>query len=95
MVLKAYAQTDILERHRHRFEFNNVYRQAFEESGMIVSGASPDQKLVEVVELLNHPWFIACQFHPEFKSNPRKPHPLFTAFIRAASNLRTKREQKC
>ena len=94
-VFKAYDQTDILERHRHRFEFNNVYRQAFEEKGMIVSGASPDQKLVEVVELIDHPWFIACQFHPEFKSNPRKPHPLFTAFIEAASKLRTKRKQQC
>jgi len=94
-VFKAYDQTDILERHRHRFEFNNVYRQAFEEKGMVVSGISPDHKLVEVVELLDHNWFVACQFHPEFKSNPRKPHPLFTAFIRAASELRTKREQQC
>ncbi|MGA1874554.1 MAG: CTP synthase [bacterium] len=89
----AYHQEEIVERHRHRFEFNNTYRQAFEEKGMMVSGTSPDQNLVEVIEIPNHRWFVACQFHPEFKSSLRKPHPLFTAFIRAANQLRQEREK--
>jgi len=92
-VYLAYQQEEIVERHRHRFEFNNKYRQAFEEKGMVVSGTSPDQNLVEVIEIPNHRWFVACQFHPEFKSSLRKPHPLFTAFIRAANQLRQEREK--
>jgi CTP synthase len=94
-VFQAYAQEEIIERHRHRFEFNNAYRPAFEEGGMILSGISPDQKLVEVIELPKHRWFVACQFHPEFKSRPRTPHPLFTAFIEAALQFRKEREGKC
>ncbi len=74
----------ISERHRHRFEFNNRYREAFEASGFIFSGISPDGKLIEICELKEHPWFIGCQFHPEFKSSPLYPHPLFRGFVAAA-----------
>lgn len=74
----------IEERHRHRFEFNNDYRAILQEKGLILSGISPDDFLVEIIELPNHPWFIGCQFHPEFKSRPNRPHPLFTSFVDAA-----------
>ncbi len=80
----AYAQDEISERHRHRYEFNNRYREQLEQAGLIVSGTSPDGSLVEIVELVDHPWFLGCQFHPEFKSKPMQPHPLFQAFIAAA-----------
>jgi CTP synthase len=80
----AYGQKQISERHRHRFEFNNAYRDILEKAGMCFSGVSPDGSLVEVVELPDHPWFVGCQFHPEFKSTPMDPHPLFRDFIRAA-----------
>jgi CTP synthase len=80
----AYGQEEISERHRHRYEFNNTYRQQLEEAGLIVSGASPDGNLVEIIELADHPWFLGCQFHPEFQSKPMKPHPLFRDFIKAA-----------
>lgn len=83
----AYGQDNVSERHRHRYEFNPAYREALEKVGLVVSGASPDGKLVEVVELQGHPWFVACQCHPEFKSTPVAPHPLFAAFIRAAHGL--------
>lgn len=76
-------QPEIYERHRHRFEFNNVYRQQLEAAGLIISGQSPDGKLVEIVELKDHPFMVASQFHPEFLSRPGKPHPLFNAFIAA------------
>ncbi len=78
---EAYGRLTISERHRHRYEFNNTYRQRLEEVGMIFSGTSPEGDLMEVVEIADHPFFIACQFHPEFKSRPRDPHPLFAAFI--------------
>jgi len=81
---KAYGMDDIEERHRHRYEFNNKYRDQLIKSGLVVSGTSPDDKLVEIVELANHPWFLGCQFHPEFKSRPMAPHPLFRDFIKAA-----------
>lgn len=81
---EAYQEEDISERHRHRFEFNNEYKEKLEESGLVISGASPDQELVEIVELKDHPWFLGCQFHPEFKSRPRNPHPLFREFIKAS-----------
>ncbi|MGB3210803.1 MAG: CTP synthase [Desulforhopalus sp.] len=81
---RAYAQDEISERHRHRFEFNNEYRKKLEESGLVVSGTSPDNNLVEIIEIADHPWFLGCQFHPEFKSKPMKPHPLFRDFISAA-----------
>jgi len=81
---QAYDQEQISERHRHRYEFNNAYREQLEEAGLVVSGASPDGTLVEIVELKDHPWFLGCQFHPEFQSKPMNPHPLFKAFIKAA-----------
>jgi CTP synthase len=80
----AYAQAEVSERHRHRYEFNNQFREVFEHRGMIFSGLSPDGRLVEIVELADHPWFVAGQFHPEFKSTPTKAHPLFRDFIGAA-----------
>ncbi|MDR1685877.1 MAG: CTP synthase [Desulfovibrio sp.] len=80
----AYGCRQISERHRHRYEVNNAYREALEKAGMSFSGLSPDGELVEMIELPGHPWFLGCQFHPEFKSNPMKPHPLFREFIRAA-----------
>jgi len=80
----AYGQETISERHRHRYEFNNAYRGQLEEAGLIVSGTSPDGTLVEIVELAGHPWFLGCQFHPEFQSKPMQPHPLFRDFIKAA-----------
>ncbi len=80
----AYQQASISERHRHRYEFNNAYREQFEKAGIRFSGLSPEGRLVEMVELPQHPWFLGCQFHPEFKSRPMQPHPLFRAFIRAA-----------
>ena len=80
----AYTTTQVEERHRHRYEFNNAYRELLSEKGMVFSGLSPDGTLVEIVELPGHPWFLGCQFHPEFKSNPMQPHPLFREFIAAA-----------
>jgi CTP synthase len=80
----AYGQETISERHRHRYEFNNAYREQLEAAGLLVSGTSPDGNLVEIVELADHPWFLGCQFHPEFQSKPMKPHPLFRDFIKAA-----------
>ena len=80
---EAYKKKEISERHRHRYEFNNEYREAFEEQGMVFSGLSPDGRLVEMVELKDHPWFVACQFHPELKSGPMSPHPLFDHFVGA------------
>jgi CTP synthase len=80
----AYQADEISERHRHRYEYNNRYREQMEKAGLKVSGISPDEKLVEVVELEGHPWFLGCQFHPEFKSKPMRPHPLFKDFIAAA-----------
>ncbi len=82
--MNAYKTEDISERHRHRFEFNNEYKDRLVEAGLVISGTSPDHDLVEIVELKDHPWFLGCQFHPEFKSKPMAPHPLFKAFIRAA-----------
>ena len=81
---EAYGQASISERHRHRYEFNNDYRQAVTAHGMRLSGLSPDSLLVEAIELADHPWFVAVQFHPEFQSRPTRPHPLFQAFIKAA-----------
>ncbi len=81
---RAYEREEVSERHRHRYEVNNDIRGLFENQGMVISGVSPDGKLVEMIELADHPWFVGCQFHPEFKSRPSHPHPLFEAFIRAA-----------
>lgn len=81
---KIYGRTDINERHRHRYEFNNEYTKQFVEKGMVLSGLNPDAGLVEIIELPNHPFFIGVQFHPEYKSTVENPHPLFVAFVKAA-----------
>jgi CTP synthase len=80
----AYGISSISERHRHRYEFNNAFKERLEEKGLVISGTSPDGTLVEMVEIKGHPWFLGCQFHPEFKSRPMNPHPLFREFIRAS-----------
>ncbi len=90
----AYGVTEISERHRHRYEFANEYRDQLAGAGLVLSGTSPDKKLVEVVELQDHPYFLACQFHPEFKSRPTSPHPLFARFVRAALERRDLRTQQ-
>ena len=79
----AYGEANIMERHRHRYEFNNHYREQLKNAGLVISGTSPNGELVEIIELRDHPWFLGCQFHPEFKSRPLKPHPLFRDYIRA------------
>jgi CTP synthase len=81
---RVYGQDSIVERHRHRYEFNNLYREQLAEKGLVMSGMSIDGELVEVIEIPAHPWFLACQFHPEFTSTPRDGHPLFTGFVKAA-----------
>jgi len=85
LVKKLYAKEKISERHRHRYEFNNLYRKVFLKNGMVISGTSPDGKLVEIVEFPEHPFFVGTQFHPELKSRPLSPHPLFMGFVKAAS----------
>ena len=80
---RIYGQKDIGERHRHRFEFNNAYREALEKCGLVLSGVYTEENLVEIVEITDHPWFLGCQFHPEFKSRPMAPHPLFESFVGA------------
>jgi len=89
LAYSAYHSENISERHRHRYEVNNAYRDVLEEKGLVLSGISPDGKLVEMVELENHPWFVGCQFHPEFKSTPRSPHPLFRDFIKVAMEYKS------
>lgn len=84
--INAYKKNIISERHRHRYEFNNNYRERLEKKGLIIGGSYPANSLVEIIELKKHPWFVACQFHPEFKSKPDKAHPLFSAFVRASLN---------
>jgi CTP synthase len=81
---QAYVVSEISERHRHRYEFNNAFKDRLEEKGLVISGTSPNGELVEIIEIKDHPWFIGCQFHPEFKSRPMEPHPLFREFIRAS-----------
>ncbi len=90
----VYGEEVVYERHRHRFEVNNRFRPALEAAGMILSGVSPDGRLVEIVELRDHPWFVASQFHPEFKSRPERPHPLFHGFVTTALALRDGREPR-
>lgn len=84
MAYNAYEKESISERHRHRYEFNNQYREQLEEAGLLISGTNPDRGLVEIIEVKNHPWFVAVQFHPEFQSKPNKAHPLFASFVEAA-----------
>ena len=81
---EAYGTEHIQERHRHRYELNNQYRRELEQAGLVISGVSPDDRLAEAVELPDHPFFVGVQFHPEFKSRPNQPHPLFKGFISAA-----------
>ena len=81
---KAYGQAEISERHRHRYEFNCEYEERLTRAGLRITGRTPDGVYVEIVEVPDHPWFVGCQFHPEFKSKPLAPHPLFAAFVRAS-----------
>ena len=90
-VAAVYNETSIMERHRHRYEFNNDFKQQIENSGMKATGFNPDTGLVEIVEIPNHPWFIGVQYHPEYKSTVANPHPLFLSFVRAALNYKTKK----
>jgi len=83
---EAYRSEKISERHRHRYEFNNAYRGQLTQKGLVIAGINPEQDLVEIVEIKDHPWFVGCQFHPEFKSKPDIAHPLFKGFIAAALN---------
>jgi CTP synthase len=83
----AYKKSPIEERHRHRYEFNNDYRDILAEAGMIYSGLSPDERLVEICELADHPWMLGCQFHPEFSSRPSRPNPLFRDFVGVAKGV--------
>jgi CTP synthase len=91
---EAYGKERISERHRHRYEFNNVYRQQFAAHGFAFTATSPDGKLIEIIELPDHPWFLAVQFHPEFKSKPTAAHPLFAGFVGAAIERRTQRGER-
>ncbi|MCZ8342843.1 MAG: CTP synthase [Leptospira sp.] len=93
LAFSEYKQEKISERHRHRFEFTLRFKEDYEKKGMNISGFSPDESLVEIVEIPNHPWFIGVQFHPEFQSKPTDPHPLFSGFIKAASKLSKKTEE--
>ena len=93
-VREVYGADEIVERHRHRYEFNNRYLDRLQQAGLVFSGKSIDGSLVEVIELPDHPWFIACQFHPEFTSTPRDGHPLFTSYITAALEYRQARAQQ-
>ena len=90
---KIYGEAHIHERHRHRYEVNPGFHEQLEKAGMVISGASPDGKLAEMVELPDHPYFVGCQFHPEFKSRPLEPHPLFSAFARAMVEMSQRRER--
>ena len=90
----AYGTELIHERHRHRYEVNNAYREALVKAGLVISGTTLDERLVETIELTGHPWFVACQFHPEFKSRPTRPHPLFRDFVAAAIAFGSQRAQK-
>lgn len=85
---RAYGSANISERHRHRYEFNNEYRDKMEEAGLKIAGTSPDGRLVEAVELPEHPHYVGVQYHPEFKSRPNKAHPLFREFISAAQRMK-------
>lgn len=93
LAYKAYRKIDIHERHRHRYEFNPEYEEVLNRAGLFFSGKNPAYDLVEIIEIKNHPWFLGCQFHPEFKSKPLKPHPLFRAFIGASYDYRLKRNK--
>ena len=84
----AYGTLEVSERHRHRYEFNNKYRKELTDAGLVLAGTLPDDSLVEIVEVPDHPWFVASQFHPELKSRPNNPHPLFRDFVTAALEVK-------
>ncbi len=88
---KAYGKTSVSERHRHRYEFNSQFKSEMQKKGLVISGTSPDKTLVEMIEIKNHPWFVAVQSHPEFHSKPDKAHPLFKDFIKASINIKKSR----
>ena len=88
---RAYGAREIVERHRHRYEFNREYEEILVANGLRITGETPDQTYVEICEIADHPWYLGCQFHPEFKSKPMHPHPLFTSFIGAAYEQRMRR----
>jgi CTP synthase len=90
---RIYQRRDVFERHRHRFEFNPAYESILARAGLIISGKNPEHRLVEIIELREHPWFFGCQFHPEFKSKPLEPHPVFKSFIGASYAHRTQRNR--
>jgi CTP synthase len=98
LAFESYNKKLIYERHRHRYEFNNAYLDILGKAGMVFSGISPDKGLIEIIELKDHPWFLGCQFHPEFRSKPMDPHPLFREFIKASlrrvKNQKVKRGQR-
>ena len=89
LMASCYGHDRIDERHRHRYEFNNDYKDRLTENGLVISGISPDHRLVEAVEIKDHPFFVGVQFHPEFKSRPNRPHPLFRGFVEAANQCKT------
>jgi CTP synthase len=91
---KAYKKKEIMERHRHRYEVNPDFKKSLERKGLVLSGLSPDKRLVEIVELKDHPWFLGCQFHPEFKSRPFSPHPLFRDFIKSSIEHKRRNDKK-
>lgn len=93
LAFEAYQKVEISERHRHRYEFNNEFKDQLTEKGMVISGTSPNGELVEIIEINDHPWFLGCQFHPEFKSRPMTPHPLFRGFIKASLRNSESRNQ--
>jgi CTP synthase len=93
LAYNLYKKDIITERHRHRYEFNNQYYGVLQQSGLYFSGKSMDDKLVEMIEIPGHPWFVGCQFHPEFTSTPRRGHPLFTGFIAAAAKHKATTKQ--
>ena len=90
LISKIYSEKKIKERHRHRYEVNIKYKNDFEKKGLIFSALSPDGMLPEIIELNNHPWFVGVQFHPEFKSRPFTPHPLFSSFVKAVETRRSR-----
>ncbi len=93
LVFRIYGEREISERHRHRYEFNREYEELLTSYGLVIAGNSPDRNFVEIIELADHPWFLGCQFHPEFKSKPLKPHPLFVSFIEASLEYHQKKEE--
>ena len=92
LISKIYSANKIKERHRHRYEVNLKYKNQFEKKGLIFSALSPDGSLPEIIELKNHPWFIGVQFHPEFKSRPFTPHPLFSSFVKAVEKSKGRKQ---